>query len=82
MTSVDAATNQLLAASVRFHAGVPLPDVGVHRQGVTLPASYLHKAGPIRYSRGKLKVPNRQDLEKASCDCYRAFQSEFEGWSA
>jgi CRP-like cAMP-binding protein len=46
--------------------------LGVHRQSVTAAASNLQRAGVIRYSRGKLKILNRERLEAASCECYRA----------
>jgi CRP-like cAMP-binding protein len=52
--------------------------LGVHRQSVTLAAGNLQKAGLIRYSRGRLKVLDRQGLEAASCECYQAVQREFE----
>src|SRR5207248_1469246 len=52
--------------------------LGVHRQSVTLVAGNLQKAGLIRYSRGKLKILDRQGLEAASCPCYRAIQRQFE----
>jgi CRP-like cAMP-binding protein len=50
---------------------------GAHRQSVTLAASNLQKAGLIRYSRGKLRILDRQGLEEASCGCHRAIQSDF-----
>jgi len=52
--------------------------LGVHRQSVTLAASTLKRAGLIRYSRGKLTILDRQGLEAASCECYRAVKREFE----
>jgi CRP-like cAMP-binding protein len=52
--------------------------LGVHRQSVTAAASNLQKSGLIQYSRGKLKVLDRQGLEKSSCECYRAIQQQFD----
>ncbi len=52
--------------------------LGVHRQSVTLAASNLQRAGVIRYSRGRLKVLDRQGLEEASCTCYRAIRRQFD----
>jgi CRP-like cAMP-binding protein len=52
--------------------------LGAHRQSVTLAASNLQKAGLVRYSRGKLRILNRQGLETASCECYRAVKEIFE----
>jgi CRP-like cAMP-binding protein len=54
--------------------------LGVHRQSVTLAASNLQRAGLIRYSRGRLRVLDRQGLEEAACDCYRAMRRQFDQW--
>lgn len=51
--------------------------LGVHRPAVTLAAGALQKAGLIRYSRGRIKVVDRPNLERASCECYRIIQNEF-----
>ena len=52
--------------------------LGVHRQSVTAAASNLQRAGLIRYSRGKLKILDREGLEAASCECYRAIRRQFD----
>lgn len=52
--------------------------LGAHRQSVTLAAGSLQKAGLIRYSRGKLTILDRQRLEAADCDCYRAVKEIYE----
>jgi CRP-like cAMP-binding protein len=52
--------------------------LGAHRQSVTLAASNLQRSGLIRYSRGKLRILDRQGLEEASCGCYRAIQRHFD----
>jgi CRP-like cAMP-binding protein len=52
--------------------------LGVHRQSVTLAARNLHKAGLIRYSRGKLRILDRPGLEEASCECYQAMRRQFD----
>jgi CRP-like cAMP-binding protein len=51
---------------------------GAHRQSLTLAAGNLQRAGLIRYSRGKLRILNREGLEETSCGCYRAIQIEFD----
>jgi len=52
--------------------------LGVHRKSVTVAASNLQRAGLIRYSRGKLKILDREGLEAASCECYRALRRQFD----
>jgi Mn-dependent DtxR family transcriptional regulator len=52
--------------------------LGVRRPSVTLAASTLHQAGLIEYTRGKITVLDRQRLEAAACECYRATQTAYE----
>jgi CRP-like cAMP-binding protein len=52
--------------------------LGVHRQSVTAAASNLQRAGLIRYSRGKLRILDRERLEAASCECYRALRRQYD----
>lgn len=44
--------------------------LGVQRTTVTALASDLQAQGVIRYSRGRLTILNRADLEARSCGCY------------
>jgi CRP-like cAMP-binding protein len=44
--------------------------LGVRREGVTMTAGDLQKAGVIRYSRGHVTVLDRPMLEKCACECY------------
>src|ERR1700710_1290703 len=46
--------------------------LGVRRTSVTDIASKIQAAGLIRYRRGHIEVLNRPELEKLSCDCFRA----------
>ncbi len=50
--------------------------LGAPRTTVTLAAGMLHKAGLVDYSRGRIHVRNRRELEKASCECYKAIRDE------
>ena len=50
--------------------------LGVHRPAVTIAAGALQKAGLIRYSRGCVRVIDREKLEEAACECYRIIENE------
>jgi CRP-like cAMP-binding protein len=52
--------------------------LGVRREGVTVAARNLQRAGLIRYSRGRIDVLDRPGLEKAVCECYAVVKAEFE----
>jgi CRP-like cAMP-binding protein len=51
--------------------------LGVHRPAVSVAAGTLQKAGLIRYTRGRITIKNRLELEEASCECYRVVADEF-----
>lgn len=51
--------------------------LGVRRSGVTVAAGILSQAGMIRYSRGRITILNREDLEATSGDNYRIIKAEF-----
>ena len=44
--------------------------LGARRTTVALAAGMLQRAGFIEYSRGKVTIRSREDLETAACDCY------------
>ena len=46
--------------------------VGAHRTRVTAVAKRLQDAGCIRYSRGRISVRDRNELEARACSCYAA----------
>jgi CRP-like cAMP-binding protein len=50
--------------------------LGVRREGVTEAAGKLQKLGAIRYSRGKITVLDRPQLERRSCECYAVVKKE------
>jgi CRP-like cAMP-binding protein len=52
--------------------------LGVRREGVTEAAGNLQRAGVIRYSRGHIKVLDRQRLEEEVCECYAVVKKEFD----
>jgi CRP-like cAMP-binding protein len=45
--------------------------VGSRRITVTVIAGTLQRAGLIEYSRGRVKIVDREGLESAACECYR-----------
>ena len=51
--------------------------VGARRTTVTLIAGALQRADLIEYSRGKVKILDRERLETAACDCYRISKALF-----
>jgi CRP-like cAMP-binding protein len=50
--------------------------LGVRREGVTAAAGKLRDAGIIEYSRGRIKVLDRNKLEKHVCECYAVVKKE------
>lgn len=52
--------------------------LGVRREGVTEAAGKLRDAGIIQYSRGHIKVLDRDLLEKRVCECYAVVKHEFD----
>jgi CRP-like cAMP-binding protein len=54
--------------------------LGSRRASVTIAAGVLQKAGLISYTRGSVKILNRQKLEEAACDCYGIVQRQSREW--
>jgi len=52
--------------------------LGVQRGGVSEAAGKLQAEGLIRYSRGKISVLDRPQLEARVCECYRAVKKEYD----
>ena len=52
--------------------------LGVTRPSVSLTMTDLQKAGLIRYSRGRVKILDRQGLQKRACECYKTSKLEFD----
>lgn len=51
--------------------------LGVRREGVSLAASKLMKEGFMSYSRGRIRVLNREGLIKRSCECYKLLRNQY-----
>jgi CRP-like cAMP-binding protein len=56
--------------------------LGTRRASVTVAAGVLQKAGLITYTRGAVKIENRQGLEAASCECYAAINRQTNLWES
>jgi Crp-like helix-turn-helix domain len=54
----------------KTHEGMA-QSLGVRREAVSLAAAKLMKEGFISYSRGHLRVLNREGLIQRSCECYQ-----------
>lgn len=52
--------------------------LGVRREGVTEAAGRLQSAGLIEYSRGKITVLDRPELELRVCECYAVVKKEYD----
>jgi CRP-like cAMP-binding protein len=52
--------------------------LGVRREGVTEAAGKLRDAGIIEYSRGHIKILDRDRLEGRACECYAVVKKEFD----
>ena len=49
--------------------------LGVQRAGVSIAASFLKRAGLIRYTQGRITITDRAGLEDAACECYGSIQA-------
>jgi CRP-like cAMP-binding protein len=52
--------------------------LGVRREGVTEAAGKLQDEGLIRYSRGRITVLDRPQLEARVCECYAVVKKEYD----
>ena len=52
--------------------------LGVRREGVTEAAGKLQADGLIRYTRGRIKVLDRKQLEARVCECYGVVKKEYD----
>lgn len=53
--------------------------LGTDRSSVSLAAGDFQKRGIIKYSRGAVKILDRQLLETSACECYRVILDSAEG---
>ncbi|MGH6802235.1 MAG: helix-turn-helix domain-containing protein [Methyloceanibacter sp.] len=52
--------------------------LGVRRTSVSLCAYALQKAGLIQYSRGRIKLLNRDGLKETVCECYEVIRKHID----
>ena len=52
--------------------------LGMRRSGVTVAVGALKKAGLINNGHARITILDRQGLEAAACECYRAVRDEYE----
>ena len=55
--------------------------LGTRRSSVTVAAGLLSKAGLITYTRGHVKIENRERLEDAACECYDLLCRHTAAWN-
>ena len=51
--------------------------LGVRREGITEAAHELQSEGLIHYSRGHIKILDRDGLEDQTCECYQVIKKEY-----
>jgi len=56
--------------------------LGVRREGISIAASKLQRAGVINYRRGQITVLDRRRLERLACECYGVIKSPSHGLMA
>jgi hypothetical protein len=52
--------------------------LGVHRPTVSLVAGVFQQAGIIKYSRGQMKILDREKLQEAACECYSVVRAQYQ----
>lgn len=72
LLSMDRLTGNHLTMTQEFIGTM----LGVRREGVNQAAAKLQQQGAISYSRGLIKVLDREKLEKLSCECYDVVKKE------
>lgn len=50
--------------------------LGVRREGITVAAGRLQRAGIIHYSRGRMQILDRHRLQASGCECYGVISRE------
>jgi CRP-like cAMP-binding protein len=74
LQSLDRIPGDEIAMTHEFIANL----LGVRREGVTEVAGRLQSVGIISCRRGHIKVLQRDQLEKRSCECYGVVRAEYD----
>jgi CRP-like cAMP-binding protein len=74
LLSLDRLTGNELVMTQELIANM----LGVRREGVTEAAGKLQDQGMIRYSRGRITVLDRPQLEARVCECYAVVKKEYD----
>lgn len=51
--------------------------IGIRRSSVTVAAGTLQQAGMIQYTRGRITILDRDNMQTACCECYQVIKHEF-----
>ena len=70
----DRAPGDVLTLTQEFLAVM----LGANRPSVTTAALILQGAGFIKYTRGRIKIIDRESLEDFACDCYGVVRQEYD----
>jgi CRP-like cAMP-binding protein len=76
MMTSDRISAELLPLTQEFLSQM----LGTRRASVTVAAGILQKAGLISYTRGSIKILDRQKLHEAACECYGILQRQLRDW--
>ena len=72
LQTADTAGTETIGLTQQFLAEM----LGVRRTSVTEVARKVQDAGAIDYSRGEIRILDRQILERMSCECYVTLQQQ------
>lgn len=68
--------DRIMGNDLAFTHELIAKSLGVRREGVTQAAQHLQSRGDIQYTRGNIRIKNRQGLMTSACECYRIVRDE------
>lgn len=72
------ASDRLQSNPLRFTHEALADLLGVRRVGITVAASALQQQKLIQYSRGNIKILDREGLKASACECYQKIKDIFD----